>query len=79
MDTQVSKLNAVLKKGAFNSKVSDIAKEALIDSISLHKKQKYKSKKSLSLDFSQINKISIEKRDNLKVYQNLPKGIRVVA
>lgn len=80
MSLDTERISAILESGDFQSDISEVAKEALNESIKL--KQRYKrisSTKTLTLDFTEINKIAIEKRGNLKVYQNLPKGIRVVA
>lgn len=80
MSQNVKTLEAVLEKGLFQSEVSSEAEEALKRNIKLRKKLKSeKMGKRLTLDFSEVNKTSIEKRGNLKVYQDLPKGIRVVA
>lgn len=81
----IVRLNSILDKGTFQSKVSSSAKKALISSIKLRKKYttihslENDSTKNISLDFTEVNKQAIKKRGNLKVYQNLPKGIRVVA
>lgn len=80
MSLDTERISAILEKGDFQSGISEVAKEALQEAIKI--KQHYKttlSTKTLSLDFTEVNRIAIEKRGNLKVYQNLPKGIRVVA
>lgn len=80
MELDIKRINTILREGDFHSEVSNIAKEALEQSIKIKQQQKkISSTKTLSLDFTEINKAAIEKRGNLKVYQNLPKGIRIVA
>ncbi len=81
MIIDIKKLQSVLDKGDYDSEVSVEAKNALDTSIKIrHKYTKHtKSENDGFLDFTRINEISIAKRGNLKVYQNLPKGIRVVA
>lgn len=63
------------------SDVSDIASAALQGSIKFKKQLSIKQKKKseITLDFTIVNKSAIDKRENLKVYQDLPKGIRVIA
>lgn len=75
------KFESIFKNGDFYSNVSDVVVAALQDSINLKKQLdvRQKKKKEIDLDFTIVNKLAIEKRGNLKVYQNLPKGIRVVA
>lgn len=75
------KFESILKNGDFYSNVSDVVVAVLQDSINLKKQLdvRQKKKKEIDLDFTIVNKLAIKKRGNLKVYQNLPKGIRVVA
>ena len=80
MSIELKKINTILENGEFHSEVSNAAKTALNDSIALRSKYKVKNKRQeILLDFTEVNKIAIQKRGNLKVYQDLPKGIRVVA
>lgn len=82
MSIEMGKLKSILEHGDFYSDVSEIATLALQSSIDLknsHKEFHIKKEQVVELDFSIVNRVAIEKRGNLKVYQNLPKGIRVVA
>jgi len=78
--SSISRLQGILNRGDFYTEVSSEATIALKESQELRKKIKgSSSQKKLKLDFEEVNKTAIAKRGNLKVYQNLPKGIRVVA
>ncbi|MEA3552835.1 MAG: hypothetical protein U9R39_00375 [Campylobacterota bacterium] len=82
MGVEIKRLKSILNKGSFHSEVSTVANIALKNSIISRKKyfsSHAKSDSGITLDFKDINKFAIQKRGNLKVYQDLPRGIRVVA
>jgi len=73
----VGRMQSILNTGEFYTNISSEANEALKKSIKIRRKRS--PKKHITLDFQSINEDAIKKRGNLKVYQSLPKGIRVVA
>jgi len=79
--SSITRLQEIVNSGEFFTDISSEAMTALESSIDIKNKRSktLTHKEKLTLDFTEINKIAIEKRGNLKVYENLPKGIRVVA
>ena len=79
--SSITKMQGILNKGDFFTEVSPQATTALKDSIKIRNKRYKKpySKSHITLDFKTVNEEAINKRGNLKVYDSLPKGIRVVA
>ena len=77
--SSITRMQGMLDKGDFYTEVSSEVVVVLKDSIKIRRSLKgSKSRGKLTLDFKEVNKSAIEKRGNLKVYQDLPKGIRVI-